>query len=332
MAVTKSFTIRLHDAGKDLKILKGDSSLIKQATETEPQKHPSDAVRLVITKRFFFKLAQYSIEYLYDPNPTNSLLLDLKGQGADLFTFTERSFIENKASYGFKREDEPIALLKIKSHDEWWKKQINKKVRNMIRKAEKEKVEVVPAKIDENFVRAAHRIYNETPIRQGRRYVGYGVSLESVKGKFANLQNSEVLGAYLNDELIGLLWMACGDRVARIKSFISLIKHRNTAPSNVLMSEAVKKCCEEGIGFIIYEKMGYLPGLDSFKQHNGFVRYMAPRYYIPLSERGAVAIKLRAHKKIEYSLPLPMERVLLRMYDYASQLIPASVWNQLGED
>lgn len=291
---------------------------------------PSDVVTPFVEKRFFFQKARYSIEYLYDTYPTRISLSSLKDVGVDLFTFVERTFITGEQKYPFKRESEPIALLTTKSFDDWWEHQINKKVRNLIRKADKARISVYSPKIDSNFVRGAFKIYNETPIRQGRKYSGYGVSLTSITERFKNLQNSEVLGAYFGEELVGLLWMVYGDRVARIRSFVSLIKQRDKAPNNALIAEGVKRCSKRGINFIIYEKMGYLPGLDSFKKQNGFREFVTPRYYVPLSWKGMLAIKLGIHKEIQYSFSPRMSIVLLSLYNSFSRTIPTSLWKRIG--
>jgi hypothetical protein len=297
---------------------------------SESHEYPSDVVTLLVGKRLFFQKAQYSIEYIYDTEPTRELLIDLKRRGVDLLTFVQRSFLRPGLNYSFTMENEAIALLKCSSFEDWWRHQINKKARNLVRKAEKAGIIVYSPKVDSVFLKRAYEIYNETPIRQGRRYSGYGVSLASVEEKFRNLQNSEVLGAYFNDELVGLLWIVYGDRVARIRSFVSVIKHRDKAPNNALMAESVKRCSEKGVNFIVYEKMGYLPGLDSFKKQNGFQEFNAPRYHVPLSGKGQLAIKLRLHKEIQYLLSPRMGVILLPQYSAISRVIPASIWQLVG--
>lgn len=293
--------------------------------------HPENINTLTIGKRFFYLQAKYSIEYIYDADITKELLIDLKERGVDLFTFVQRSFLRFGQRYSFPSEDESISLLRINSFDDWWRFQIRTEERNRIRKADRKGIVIKLAKIDENFIRSSQRIYNETPIRQGRRYTGYGLSLAAVREKFSNLSKSEVLGAYYDGELVGLLWMVYGDRVARIRSFVSLIKHRDKSPNNALMAEGVKRCSERGFRFIVYEKMGYLPSLDSFKIHNGFRECVVPRYYVPLSKKGMLAIKLRVHREIQYSLLPRISRALLPIYSLASQAIPPSIWQRLSD-
>jgi hypothetical protein len=293
------------------------------------REYPSDIVTLVIGKRLFFKKAQYSIEYIYDTEPTYELLTDLKKRGVDLLIFAQRSFLGSRPSYPFHREDEVIALLKIDTFDDWWKFKIGKKVRERIRGAQRKGVDVRPVKPDESFFKSAQNIYNETPIRQGLRYSGYGISLPAVKRKFENLERSNVLGAYYEEELIGFIWVVYGDRAASIESFVSLIEHRNKAPNNLLMAETIRSCSEKDFHFLWYAHMGYLEGLDSFRKHHGFVGSSNPKYFVPLSSKGMLAIRLGVHRGLEYALSAETVRRVMPLYSRANRLIPPSILNQI---
>jgi len=304
---------------------------MKTPVERGDHDHPEDINSLIVRKRFFYVQAKYSIEYIYGVNITKELLIGLKENAVDLFTFVQRSFLRFEQKYSFLSENESISLLKVNSFDDWWKSQIRKDERNRVRNAERKGIVTKLAKIDENFIRSSQRIYNETPIRQGRRYTGYGLSLADVREKFSNLSRSEVLGAYYEGELVGLLWMIYGDEVARIRSFVSLIRHRDKSPNNALIAEGVKRCSERGFRFIVYEKMGYLPSLDSFKMHNGFRECVVPRYYVPLSTKGLLALNLRIHKGAQYSLSPRMSRALLPLYSLVSQAVPLRVWRSLSD-
>jgi hypothetical protein len=292
---------------------------------SESHEYPSDVVTLVLKKRLFYRQAQHSIEYIYDTEPTSELLIDLKRRGVDLLTFVQRSFLRPGPNYSFPRENEVIALLKINSFNDWWRFQIGKKIRQRIRGAEKKGIKVKLVEADENFFRGARDIYNETPIRQGLRYTGYGLSLAAVREKFENLERSDILGAYFEGKLVGFIWIVYGDRVASIESFVSLIEHHNKAPNNILMAETVRRCSERGFHFLWYARMGYLQGLDSFRKHHGFVGSPNPRYFVPLTTKGVLAIKLRMHKGLEYSLSPRMVRTVLPVYSLASRLVPSSI-------
>jgi hypothetical protein len=92
-----------------------------------------------------------------------------------------------------------------------------------------------------------------------------------------------------------------------------------------------KDVVKEVFVFIVYEKMGYLPGLDLFRISNGFRKCIVPRYYVSLSKKGMLAIKLRVHREIQYSLPTKISRALLPIHSLASQAIPPSIWQRLSD-
>lgn len=293
------------------------------------------ATALYTGKRWFYSFASCTFEDIYDVDPRKELLMDLRRRGVDIFTFLHRKFLDDSAdrTYPFHREVENYAIMRIISYSDWWNNTIKKKEKYSVRKAEKNGVKVKKTEIDEDFLRGVRRIYNETPFREGRRYSGYGQSIQALKRKFADIGDSDALGAYVDSELIGILWIIYGDRAAYIPSFVSFLKHRGKCPNNALIAAAVKRCAERHFQFLVYgNKYGFLPSLDKFRENQGFRKFPLPRYYVPLTTKGQLAIKLGLHRKIEYSLPLPIERVLLRIYNYASRKVPPAIWFQLGEE
>src|SRR5262245_24145532 len=87
----------------------------------------------------------------------------------DLFTFWQR-LPDTEPRFQYHMEWEEIAVLPVKSYDHWFKQQIKSRVRNLIRKAEKEGVTVRETTYDDEFVRGMTAIFNEAPVRQGRRF------------------------------------------------------------------------------------------------------------------------------------------------------------------
>lgn len=285
----------------------------------------------VIGKRWFYSFANCPYEYVHRIVPSRELLLNLMEKGVDLFTFIQRTFVQEMSKYPFHREDENIAIMKISSYDDWWTRTLRKKERQSVKKAEKSGVQVRKIEPDEDFFKGVQTIYNETPFREGRRYSGYGLSIEHLRAKFNDISDSDILGAYISGQLIGLLWLTYGDRTAMFRSFVSLIKHRNKCPNNALIAQAVSRCCERKIAFLVYgNHYGFLPSLDMFREHQGFRKFPLPRYYVPLSRKGQLAIKLGFHRKAEYFLPAMVERALLRLYNHASKMMPESLWWRFG--
>jgi hypothetical protein len=66
----------------------------------------------------------------------------------------------------------------------------------------------------------------------------------------------------------------------------------------------VEVCAARQIPHLVYAVWPRGP-LKDFKRHNGFERVDLPRYYIPLTARGEMALKLRLHRKPSDRLPDP---------------------------
>ena len=88
-------------------------------------------------------------------------------------------------------EWEEIAVLPIQSYEHWWNHQIKSRVRNQIRKAEKEGLVVKEVPYDDDFVAGMTAIFNESPVRQGRPFWHYGKTFETVKSQFARYLHRE---------------------------------------------------------------------------------------------------------------------------------------------
>lgn len=280
--------------------------------------------RIIVRRRFFLYEAKVSDEYLYDANLDRKLILELKNSNTDLFTFISRDYVA-KREYPFKKEKDNVALLRIKSYEDWWSK-IGKKTRNMVRKAARKGVKVnVVTKYEDNVAVGIWRIYNETPIRQNRWFPNYGVKLSTVKKAVSRAsedgENSELLCAFHGHELIGFVSLLYGDKTAVISQILSSIKHLNKAPNNALIAKAVERCVERKIPNLIYARMGNHPSLDRFKRNNGFVKFILPRYYIPLTNRGVVAIRLGFHREIKDALPERIKYPLIPTYNFFSRLL-----------
>ena len=106
-------------------------------------------------------------------------------------------------------ESDAIAALQITDYDYWLEKQVSSSARNKIRKAAKKGIVVRQTHFDDEFVRGMASIFNETPFRQGRRYLHYGKDVPTLKQQFSRfLFREEIFGAYLGDELVGFIMLA----------------------------------------------------------------------------------------------------------------------------
>jgi hypothetical protein len=189
----------------------------------------------------------------------------------------------------------------------------------MIRKAEKSGVKTIVIEPDEKVAEGIWRIYNETPIRQERAYPVYGISLEAVKKYVLSPQNSTYIGSYLQDELVGFIRLLHAKNITILSQILSMQKHRDLALNNALVAKAVEVCASKDEKWLMYARMGNHPTLDKFKENNGFAKYLLTRYHVPLTRRGAIAIRLGLHRRIEDTLPTSMKYWLIPIYNWASR-------------
>jgi hypothetical protein len=225
---------------------------------------------------------------------------------ADIFTFWQR-LPHTEPKFDFPMEWESVAALPVQTYDYWWNKQIKSETRNLVRKAQKKGVEVREARYDDEFVRGMTEIFNEVPIRQGRRFWHYGKDFATVKQQFSrNLFREDLLGAYHGDELIGFVMLGNAGRYGVLGQIISKIQHRDKSPNNALIARAVEVCERKQLGYLVYAYWAD-GSLAEFKKHNGFEETRLPRYYVPLSRRGQIVVKAGLHRGWKELLPSAMK-------------------------
>lgn len=251
-------------------------------------------------------------EDLANPEAVVAALSDGIGFQPDLLTFWQR-MPEVDPKYSYHLEWEEIAVLPITSYDRWWKDQIKSRVRNQIRKAEKEGLVVKEVPYDDDFIRGMTAIFNEAPVRQGRRFWHYGKDFETVKRQFSRFVFREhMIGAYYQEEMIGFMMLGNAGRFGITGQIISSIKHRDKSPNNALIAKAVEVCATQGLSYLIYLFWSD-DSLAEFKRRCGFEKARVPRYYVPLSWKGKLALKCGAHCGWRAMLPKGLTNMLKRI-------------------
>ena len=200
-------------------------------------------------------------EDVADPEAVIEALKESTGFKPDFFTFWQRlPYVEPKHSFHIEWEE--IAVLPIKSYDHWWNHQIKSRIRNQIRKAEKEGLVVKEAAYDDDFVRGMTAIFNEAPVRQGRQFWHYGKNFQTVKTQFSRyIHREDMIGAYYQNELIGFIMMGNAGRYGVTSQIISAIKHRDKATNNALIAKAVELCEKRKLPHLVY--LFWIPWLNS---------------------------------------------------------------------
>jgi hypothetical protein len=253
--------------------------------------------------------------FLSDPVPTIDRLRNSK-ERVDIFTFVQ-GVPAAGAKFNYPMELDNLAVLPVSSYENWLTRQIGCKTRNHVRQAGKKGVVVRETCFSEELVHGIWEIYNECPIRQGRRFPHYGKSLETVyKDEATYLDSSIFIGAFLGEELIGFIKMVVDEEngQAGIMNILSKVGRRDKSPTNALIAQAVKSCAERGIERLVYGKFAYgrkqHDSLGVFKERNGFGRVDFPRYYVPLTCFGQVALRIGFHHRLIDRIPEPIAEKL----------------------
>jgi hypothetical protein len=233
---------------------------------------------------------------------------------ADLFTFAQKP-PATTPKYDYHWEWENWAITATSSFKDWWEN-LPQESRKNVRRAARRGVVVRIAPLNDELVDGVHKIYNETPVRGGRPFWHFGKDVETIRqGLLTYLDRSVFIGAYWSDELIGFIKMVYVDRLATLMHIISMNAHYDKRPMNALLAKAVEVCEQKGISHLIYGQFVYGNNRKSsfleFKRRNGFEQVNFPRYYIPLTAKGDIFVRLRLYRGINRLIPQPLLQPLL---------------------
>jgi hypothetical protein len=254
-------------------------------------------------------------EFLDNPDAVISLLRQHDAR-VDVFTFIQK-ITTPMPMFKYPLEWDNLAALPISSFDHWWTEQIGFKARNKAKQAEKKGISVREVPFDDSLVEGIYEIYNECPIRQGRRFPHYGKNVDQVREETATfLERSIFIGAFLREKLIGFTKLVVdeGGTQAATMNILSMVAQRDKAPTNALIAQAVRSCADRKIGHLVYSRYVYgkreHSTISDFKERNGFQKFDVPRYYVPLTTKGHIALRFGLHKDVVGLLP---EALLARL-------------------
>lgn len=265
-----------------------------------------------------FRMARLDADKYYFVDNPEAVIGGLRSSGvrADLFTFMQRAS-ETTPKYTYPMEMDNFATLPISTFDHWWTKQIGFKARNKAKQAEKKGVVIRETLLDDRLVRGIWEIYNECPIRQGRRFPHYGKNLDTVRREAGTYLNTgQFIGAFHEEKLIGFIKVVWDESKSQagLMNIVSLIQHRDKAPTNALVAAAVRLCASHRIPYLTYSNFAYgkkqSDSLSDFKKRNAFARVDVPRYYVPLTSLGSILLRLGLHRRMADYLPQPLSAKL----------------------
>jgi len=238
---------------------------------------------------------------------------------ADLFTFIQ-PLSDTTPKYSYPMEWDNMAALRVATFDHWMKNQIDFKARNKVRKAAKSGVIVCELPFDDHLVTGISEIYNETPVRQEKAFWHYKKDIEAVRSMNATFMDRSIfIGAFYGEKLIGFVKLVTNEDASQagLMQIISMVRHRDKAPTNALIAQAVKSCAERGIANLWYASFSYgkkeEDGLAEFKRHNGFEKVGIPRYFVPLTWMGRVSLQFGLHHKATNWIPEPLAATYRRL-------------------
>lgn len=229
------------------------------------------------------------------------------GLKADIFAFSQK-LPDTQPRYKYHIEWDNVAAIPITSFAEWWEKRLPQVTRKSIRRAGKRGVIAKATEFNDELVEGIIGVHNDTPMRQGRPFAHYGKDFDLVKKEYGTYEDrSQFVGAYFGSELIGIIKLIYLGNSASIMQILTKTQHYDKRPTNVLIAKAVEICEKKNIPFLIFGKFVYgkktSSSLTEFKRRNGFEQILLPRYYIPLTLKGKIALKLKLHLGLLGMLP-----------------------------
>ncbi|MCX6827604.1 MAG: hypothetical protein NTV06_10140, partial [candidate division Zixibacteria bacterium] len=219
--------------------------------------------------------------------------------------------------YSYRFEWDNVAAIPITSYQDWWRRLTSDR-RKDVKRAEKQGIVVKRVGLDDELINGIVEINNDVPFRQGKRFRHYGKDFETVKREYATFpERSEFLAAYFNDKLVAILKMVYVGELACFLEILSKTKYHDKRPVNALISKAVEIAAENKNTYLTYGRYQYgnkrSSSFSDFKQRNGFERIAFPRYYIPLTIKGRVAIRFRLQRGLLGVLPGPLVTAMVHL-------------------
>lgn len=276
--------------------------------------------RTVVASGNWLKVAAIRDEELVEGDPVEDperFIATLKGSrlSADIFTFAQR-LPDATPRYSYHHEWDSLAVIPITTFAEWWQRLAKYDVRSAVKKAAKLGVVTGEAQFNDAFVRGIVGIYDESPFRQGKPFWHYNKGFSAIKELSRTyLERSIFVGAYFKNELIGFIKMVRVGNLALTLHVISMTKYFDKKPGNALIAKAVEVCVEKRISHLVYGNFVYRDPKSTFtefKRRNGFREVLIPRYCIPLTRKGQIAVATGLHRGVSSVLPVTLWRALVK--------------------
>ena len=308
------------------------SALISSNGKLVPVPAVEIGSRTIISTGQWLKLARIMDEEytpqepIPDPEGFARQLVDL-GLPADIFSFAQHFSNSTPQFPKLRFETDNAAVADVSDYKKWWES-LPQETRKNTRRAERRGVTTRVANFDDELVAGIKSIYDENPIRQGRKFWHYGKDLETVRRDNATyVETSDFIASYHGTETIGFIKVVRVGDTGRIMQILSKSAHADKRPTNALLVKAAEVCSSKGIRYFVYGKYTYDNKKNSpiieLKRRHGFVEVPFPRYFLPLTAKGRVALQLGLHESLKKRLPAGLTDWLLKtrakLYDRKSE-------------
>ena len=214
---------------------------------------------------------------------------------SDIFTFCQK-LPSTTQQYPYPVEWESIAAIPITTFDAWWNG-LSQEGRKNVRRSQKRGVTIEVKKLDDELIKGLVELNNDSPVRQGKAFTHFGKTLSEVaRDQEDFLDHCDYICAYHEGELIGVVKLIYRGDIASVLTFLPKASHSDKRPANALMAKVVELCTEKKMLYVIFGLFNYQKKHDTslreFKIRNGFEEVLVPRYFVPLSWKGAIATRL----------------------------------------
>ncbi len=179
-----------------------------------------------------------------------------------------------------------------------WKNKFNKKARNLVRKFLRSGGKVELLKNPLNYVDDIMEINLSKPLRQGRplpeTYTRKDLVIQILERNIRDKgEHFRVYGAFIKDKLVAYAYVSEHNGYAYISRFLTHAKYFKYAASNGLLSFIIESLCKEGVKVVQYGYWSrHYEGVNHFLQQHGFEKGEVRAYYIPLTMKGSLVLKM----------------------------------------
>jgi hypothetical protein len=300
----------MHDANTCTNVIGFKETVRQKGVPTTVEAVQVGTQTFLITGKFL-KTAELKNFWAEEVGNPPELIRQLKNGPVkvDILKFWQR-IPQTKPQYPYYREWIDLAAIPITTHKHWFEKQISQSARNKIRKAAKQGVEIQEEQLSDRMIQGITELYNDSPVRRGKRFWHYGKDFETVKKEVSeDLDICRFVTAYWQGELIGFIKFFIFDHYARTTLILDKLSRREKSPMNGLISKVVEICAANNMPYLVYStwRRG---DHGQFQASNGFVRTPVPEYFVPLNIKGRMALSLNLHRGIKGAIP---EKVMIRL-------------------